>query len=556
MRILSKISICIFICLCMVSCSSNEAMAPASASDYSKGDFQKAADSFERAGFTNIQLIAIDDLTSSSTVKDGTILKISIDGTTSFESMQLFPKDAPVIIEYHNIPKLVFPVKEEDIQSESYDVIAQEFEKAGFIDITTEESYDLDPDIEEKDCINEILINGSKDYNLTDVIPFDAKIIIRAHYKYAKFTATINIDCANNFMFNRYDVSILIDDNEQVVLPHGENDIIERRMKEGKHTITFQNVDDDDIKGTAEIDVKSNLETSYSIKCFGDYIKVENNYTDYDTVLEKGQVKILNSKDHYLGRKYDEVEKELLELGFKNVKLCPSYDIDSDDREPGLVNEVLIDSNDDYRRGEVFQDDVDINIHYSMRVEDDPIYIAEQKRKEEEERRKREEETFEVVTYGVYDDQPINWYVLKKDEDKTLLIADRVIRKMSVRNWKEGHNSTWAISDIREYLNGLFYNHAFSDDEKDGIISTTVKDGGEETNDKVILLTSEQARTYFPSNRSRKPVDGGEWWLLDNGPLDIYKRKVNNKGSAYDYQSGIEPCGVRPAIWVSNEYLE
>ena len=257
-----------------------------------------------------------------------------------------------------------------------------------------------------------------------------------------------------------------------------------------------------------------------------------------------------------MGRKYDEVEKELLELGFKNVKLCPSYDIDSDDREPGLVNKVLIDSNDDYRRGEVFQDDVDINIHYSMRVEDDPIYIAEQKRKEEEERRKREEETFEVVTYGVYDDQPINWYVLKKDEDKTLLIADRVIRKMSVRNWKEGHNSTWAISDIREYLNGLFYNHAFSDDEKDGIISTTVKDGGEETNDKVILLTSEQARTYFPSNRSRKPVDGGEWWLLDNGPLDIYKRKVNNKGSAYDYQSGIEPCGVRPAIWVSNEYLE
>ena len=102
----------------------------------------------------------------------------------------------------------------------------------------------------------------------------------------------------------------------------------------------------------------------------------------------------------------------------------------------------------------------------------------------------------------------------------------------------------------------FFYNHTFNDDEKNGIILTTVIDGGEETNDKVILLTSEQAKTLFPSNRSRKPVDGGEWWLLDNGPYDTYKCKVDNKGSAYEWQSGIEPCGVRPAIWVSNEYLD
>lgn len=55
---------------------------------------------FEAAGFTNIQLIDLDD-SGILFFRNGKVETISVNGDTSFESTDYFPPDSKVVISYH-----------------------------------------------------------------------------------------------------------------------------------------------------------------------------------------------------------------------------------------------------------------------------------------------------------------------------------------------------------------------------------------------------------------------------------------------------------------------
>lgn len=376
--------ICIIFTTGLVACAFNKIKIPAGSADYLNKNYADVVTELQEAGFKDIQTTAIDDLTSDNKDKDGTIESISVGEVKEFEAEQKFNPDDPIMIEYHNLPKLSLPAEIKDIQAMTFKEIADAFTNAGFINVSTEEVYDLDPDTESADHVNEVLIEESTDFSADDEVPFDANVKVRVHYKYTKYTAKINIVFMGNLIFNKYDVSMLIDGEKQKELPHGEDSELELRLKEGEHEISFQKIDNTEVNGSVKIDVTSDLEASYNIYCESDYINVENNYIDYDVVLEEGQIKMMNGEDSYYGKQYKDVEAELAEMGFTNITTVPNYDIVYDITTPGSVKNVTIDGKDDYRRGNVFQNDVEIIITYSMKDDDDPEYIAEQKKKEEE----------------------------------------------------------------------------------------------------------------------------------------------------------------------------
>ena len=195
-----------------------------------------------------------------------------------------------------------------------------------------------------------------------------------------------------------------------------------------------------------------------------------------------------------------------------------------------------------------------------------------------------EAEVGEVVILGEYEQdndidngkEEIEWLVLAKEEDKALLISKYVLDNTPFNEYEV--RITWETCTARKFLNNSFYKTAFNDSIKEFILTTTVKpadnikygfSGGNQTEDKLFLLSLEEARLYFDINAERisratkyaaakgsyNNGDAGCWWWLrtpcdDNeSALCVYYHGEVDE----DTDSGVHDthCGVRPAMWVS-----
>lgn len=222
-----------------------------------------------------------------------------------------------------------------------------------------------------------------------------------------------------------------------------------------------------------------------------------------------------------------------------------------------------------------------------------------------------EPQEFETITFGTYEQdgdtgngaEDIEWYVLDEQDGKTLLISVDVLDAMPYSegtqdvNWENNNRATtqveWADSSVREWLNGDFYETAFSSEEQSAIQTTTLTDTkmnnptsgsdpeadssnyyAEETEDNVFLLSRDEAREYFQSNTARTAFptdyaleqgcltgvtyqpDGSEveeesghaiWWLRTNGYYAGYAGVVADDGYIYGngyYMNGERHDGV------------
>ena len=177
--------------------------------------------------------------------------------------------------------------------------------------------------------------------------------------------------------------------------------------------------------------------------------------------------------------------------------------------------------------------------------------------------------TFNYIKFGNYpqtlNDQnaPIEWQVLSIENNKMLVISRYGLDSKRF----DSSSNNWANSEIRQWLNGEFYNKAFTEQEKMRINLSNLSDVG--TSDNVFLLSKEEAKKYFANNNERKckateyakkngvyvnsANDYGIWWL--RSPHSDYSNRVYNIisiGSVGRY-CGVHysDCAVRPALWIN-----
>ena len=203
------------------------------------------------------------------------------------------------------------------------------------------------------------------------------------------------------------------------------------------------------------------------------------------------------------------------------------------------------------------------------------------------------------VTFGTYpqtkagnDKTPIEWLVLARDGNKALLIS-RYALDAKPYNTSYYTNVTWETCTLRTWLNGTFYNKAFSSAEQAAILTTSVDNsknqgyskwstsGGNNTQDKVFLLSYAEANKYFAvtydnskntksrvaptayalaqgafTTSSNKTADGtaaGWWWLRSPGGSQRGAAHVSIHGSLFDDYLANRDGSVRPALWVNIE---
>ena len=135
-------------------------------------------------------------------------------------------------------------------------------------------------------------------------------------------------------------------------------------------------------------------------------------------------------------------------------------------------------------------------------------------------------------------------------------------------------NITWEKCSLRKYLNNDFINTAFSESERALIKTVAVKNednkefgtkGGNDTSDKIFLLSIDEIQKYFTPTEPEESVnricrykDGktDEWWLRSPGIGKSGKQSgsasyVDDDGSVYgNYYVG-NSAGVRPALWIN-----
>lgn len=137
----------------------------------------------------------------------------------------------------------------------------------------------------------------------------------------------------------------------------------------------------------------------------------------------------------------------------------------------------------------------------------------------------------EYVRYGAYpqtadgaDRTPIEWLVLENDGESALLISRCALDRQPYHNTYA--NTTWEGCSLRAWLNGEFYEQAFSADERERILQTTVSadrnpsyssNPGRDTTDCVFILSLDEANRSFANDAARAcaPTD----YALQRGAL-------------------------------------
>ena len=180
---------------------------------------------------------------------------------------------------------------------------------------------------------------------------------------------------------------------------------------------------------------------------------------------------------------------------------------------------------------------------------------------------------------GNYHGEEISWIVLAVEGEKALLLSEKGL------DVKPFHNTfaevNWGISSIRKWLNTDFIEEAFSKEEEDMIeISSVLADRnpfykgtepGENTEDKVFLLSFQEVERYFPDEQARKikptefAISNGaaidtqskcsRWWLRSPGNGSVFTAFVGESGKiGHGTTYVMNACNpftcVRPAMWI------
>lgn len=185
--------------------------------------------------------------------------------------------------------------------------------------------------------------------------------------------------------------------------------------------------------------------------------------------------------------------------------------------------------------------------------------------------------------------EKIEWIILNKKEDGMLLLSRHILDCVPYN--QERVSITWDECTLRQWMNETFFDKAFSEEERQGILTVTLANDGnprfgtmgcDDTQDRVFALSAEEAETYLNDEirnttatayarergaKLRKELESRwvYWWLRTPGNSGDMAMVTLLKSNALDYDGNpVSPkfaggrtnnTGVRPALWLSWTYV-
>ena len=188
----------------------------------------------------------------------------------------------------------------------------------------------------------------------------------------------------------------------------------------------------------------------------------------------------------------------------------------------------------------------------------------------------------DYITFGKYEqdnntsngNEDIEWLVLEVQDDKAFVISKYVLECCCGNRCFGDGEARWDKSAVRAWLNNDFMNNAFTSDEKERVVNSTVKaddnpdyscEQGSDTQDYVFLLSAYETEKYLDSAEKRESClteycmenshvmrdsrTGAAWWMM----------RTSAGGNCYVFMNDDEmvtagrfdDMGIRPAMWIT-----
>ena len=182
----------------------------------------------------------------------------------------------------------------------------------------------------------------------------------------------------------------------------------------------------------------------------------------------------------------------------------------------------------------------------------------------------------DIITLGRYPQatstpEDIEWVVLAVDtaNHRALLVSKYALTARQFDVSRPYSGSYWGTSTLRTWLNGDFWNDAFTVYDQAAIILSDLDTNGTATQDHVFILAISDANDYFSNNSDRlcvatqyainqnvynTPAEHyAPWWLRtkDSTTRNDYAAFVESDGAVHadGYSATDTHFGIRPAIW-------
>jgi hypothetical protein len=181
--------------------------------------------------------------------------------------------------------------------------------------------------------------------------------------------------------------------------------------------------------------------------------------------------------------------------------------------------------------------------------------------------------------------EKIEWLVLDVKDNRALIISSRAVDGKKYDT--NGNDVTWETCTLRTWLNNDFFNVAFNAEEQARIPTVTVPadeiksyiyndrnsvittDPGNDTQDKIFVLSIKEVEKYLPSRNDRLVIPAKEfnypgyvsWWLRTVNKGNTTAAVTHEGDIMGDYswtdEKGLDggmtnnsDLAVRPAMWI------
>lgn len=337
------------------------------------GDYSKYIDSCEEKGFT----VEADrsELSYCAYNADGYKLSLYYDENDSKMSISVDAAEEYGTLEWpDSVIASMLPVP-----NSTTGEITQDDEKgfAAYVSNTPIEEFnayveacsDAGFNIDASDYDESYSAENSEGYKLS--VSYQGNGVISISVDEPEYAVSLEIECAENLLFSKYDVDIYVEDSWQGTIGHGTTENYNLNLTKGVYEIKFVSAEDDEVTGAVTIDIYQDESLKYKISCTSSQINVE---TIQGTVSAHGEdeAAIPRSASAYKYENYTDVQTELSEAGFTNISFEILYDIVIGWTEEGEVDSVSVGGNTEFEQGDIFKKDVAIVITYHMPEEDNP----------------------------------------------------------------------------------------------------------------------------------------------------------------------------------------
>ena len=144
--------------------------------------YTEAVQRLKESGFSNVHTKEISDLTISRDAEENLVTEIKLIFGNSFAENTKYPSNLWITVVYHTVELYVSPLTSKEAKGMNYLDVIDKFEKAGFVNVTTDVKYDIVTGwLTDDGEVKSVSINGDKKFDSDDEYRLDAKVVITYH---------------------------------------------------------------------------------------------------------------------------------------------------------------------------------------------------------------------------------------------------------------------------------------------------------------------------------------------------------------------------------------